>query len=279
MPGGPVWRPITERRVGIAQTTDSPYTSAVNEIGGLYREGRERLSEIVRQLAPAELATTVPACPEWTVQDVIAHLTGCCADALAGNMAGVTTEAWADAQVRCRKDHTVNQVLEEWSVLAPTLEAMDESFPSPLPTLWILDLSAHEQDVRGALARPGARETPGIVMAVDFLVREGLHSQLVGRGLGPVSVRTPIGSWTVGGPASSFPTWTPGAGVGADVAERSKEEPEAAVGLSLFEAFRALTGRRSLAQIARYDWSSDPEPFLPAFQFGTFTTRTTDLDE
>jgi uncharacterized protein (TIGR03083 family) len=260
----------------------------VDDIGGLYNEGRERLSEIVRQLAPTELATTVPACPEWTVQDVIAHLTGGCADVLAGNIAAVTTAEWADEHVRSRKDHTITQVLEEWSAVAPRLEAIAGTFPSPLPTLWILDLATHEQDVRGALERPGARETRGLVMAVDFLVREGLHRQLVGRGLGTVSVRTPIGSWTVGGQAPSIPTWTPATVVGADVSDRSSQlassgvdggEPQAAVELPLFEAFRALTGRRSPAQIARYDWISDPEPFLPAFQFGTFTTRTTDLEE
>ena len=272
----------------VARATDSPYTSAVNDIGGLYTEGRERLSEMVRQLGPADLGRTVPACPEWTVQDVIAHLAGSCADVLAGNIAGVTTAEWADKQVRRRKDHTITQVLEEWSAVAPELEATAGSFPPPLPTLWILDLAAHEQDLRGALVQPGARETRGLVIAVDFLVREGLHRQLVGRRLGPMSVRTPIGSWTVGGQAPSFPIWTPAAGDGADASGRSRQlasstvgggELEAAVELSLFEAFRALTGRRSPAQIARYNWTADSEPFLPAFQFGTFTTRRTDLEE
>ena len=260
----------------------------MSEIGGLYTEGRERLSDIVRQLAPADLATTVPACPDWTVHDVIAHLAGGCADVLAGNIAGVTTAEWADAQVRCRKNRTITQVLEEWSAVAPRLEAMAGSFPSPLPTLWILDLTAHEHDVRGALVRPGAREERGLVIAVDFLVREALHRELVGRGLGPLSVRTPSGSWTVGGQAPSLPIWTPAAGVGTDDADRNRQltsstvgggEPEAAVELSLFEAFRALTGRRSPRQIAGYNWTADPVFFLPAFQFGTFTTRTTDLDE
>ena len=244
----------------------------MNDIGSLYREGRKRLSEMVRQLAPHDLTRTVPACPKWTVQDVIAHLAGGCADVLAGNIAGVTTAEWADAQVLSRRDHTIDQVLEEWSTVAPRLEAMAGSFPSPLPTVWILDLATHEQDVRGALAQPGARDTRGLILAVDFLVREGLHRQVAGRGLGPLSVRTPIRSWVVGGQAPSSPIMTPAAGVGPG-------EPQVEVGLSLFDAFRALTGRRSAAQIARYNWTSDPEPFLPAFQFGTFTTRTTDLDE
>ena len=262
----------------------SPYTLAMNDIGGLYAEGRERLSALVRGLGPADLARSVPACQEWTVQDVVAHLAGGCADLMAGNIDGVTTAEWADAQVRRRRGHTITQVLEEWSAVAPSVEAMAGRFPPPLPTVWILDLTAHEQDVRGALMQPGAREAPGLVLAVDFLVCQGLHQQLAARGLGPLSVRTPPGSWTVGGRPPSVATWAPTAG-GPDRSGQLASSaarggtPEVAVELSLFEAFRALTGRRSPGQIARYDWTSDPGPFLPAFQFGTFTTRATDLHE
>lgn len=231
----------------------------MNDIGGLYNEGRERLSEMVRHLSPAELGRTVPACPKWTVQDVIAHLAGGCADLLADNIDGVTTAEWADAQVQRRKGHTITEVLEEWSDVGPRLAAIAGSLPSPLATIWALDLAAHEQDVRGAIGQPGARETQGLALAVDFLLREGVHRQLVGRGLGRVSVRTPVRSWTVG--------------------EEGGDEAEMAVELSLFEAFRALTGRRSSEQVARYDWTSDPERLLPAFEFGIFFSRTTDLHE
>lgn len=164
-------------------------------------------------------------------------------------------------------------MLEEWSAAAPRLESSVQIHPSPLPTLWVLDLTAHEHDVRGALGRPGARETRALVMAVDFLVRQGLHRRLVEMELGGLAVRTPVASWIVGGDAPSAETWDSASRVD-ESATRSR-----AVELSLFEAFRALTGRRSAAQIARYSWTSDPEPLLAAFQFGTFTTRTTDLDE
>lgn len=240
---------------------------------------------MVSDIPPADLSRNVPACPGWTVRDVIAHLAGGCADMLAGDIEGVTTAQWADSQVRRRQGHTVAQVLEEWAVVAPRLEAIVETFPAPLPTVWILDLTAHEHDVRGALVRPGARETPGLVMAVDFLVREGLHRRLVGRDLGPLAIRTPVAAWIVGGKAPSAEIWDPAGrvddseGPGREVAPASGASAATAVELSLFEAFRALTGRRSYAQIARYGWTSEPEPFLAAFQFGTFTTRTSDLYE
>ena len=50
-------------------------------------------------------------------------------------------------------------------------------------------------------------------------------------------------------------------------------------GAPSFELFRALTGRRSSAQIRRYDWTCDPEPYLPAFDYGPFTKSPTDIEE
>lgn len=152
----------------------------------------------------------------------------------------------------------MERLLEEWSRVAPPLEAAPERLPEPLATIWLLDLTTHEHDVRGALDRPGARDAPAVLVALDFMVGRGLHGQVADRGLGPLEVRTPAGRWVVG------------AGSG---------QPVAAVAAPAFDLLRALTGRRSFAQIARFEWTGDPEPFLPAFQFGTFTTRGTDLDE
>ena len=87
---------------------------------------------------------------------------------------------------------------------------------------------------------------------------EGLHRCLAGAGLRPLEVRTGAETWVVGEPDGA---------------------PPEAVDLSQFELFRALTGRRSRAQIARYGWTCGPAPSLAAFEFGTVSTRTTDLVE
>ena len=73
-------------------------------------------------------------------------------------------------------------------------------------------------------------------------------------------MRTPDRTWIVG-------TARPGAPARASVAA------------SGFELFRCLTGRRSRAQIAALAWSVDPEPYLDAFQFASFTTSAVDIDE
>jgi hypothetical protein len=55
--------------------------------------------------------------------------------------------------------------------------------------------------------------------------------------------------------------------------------PAGTLDVEEFELFRALTGRRSAAQIRRFDWNVDAEPYLPIFGLGPFTIRPTDLIE
>lgn len=230
------------------------------EAGAIYREGRKRLAGLAAGLDEVDAALPVPACPGWSVRDVIAHLAGVCTDSLAGRLDGVTTAAWAEGHVAARRDRPLSDLLAEWEASATALEdAAADVFPARLATLWVLDLTAHEQDVRGALRQPGGREAAGVGIAVDFLVTQGLHHTLLARDLGPLEVRSAARAWVVGA--------------------RQPATPAAAVSASAFELFRALTGRRSPAQVARLDWKGDPEPFIGAFQFGTFTTRAGDLVE
>lgn len=230
------------------------------EAGAIYREGRQRLAGLAAGLDEVEAARPVPACPGWAVRDVFAHLAGVCTDSLAGRLDGVTTAAWAEGHVVTRRDRPLADLLAEWEASATPLEDVAaDVFPPRLATLWVLDLTAHEHDVRGALRRPGGRDAAGVALAVDFLVTQGLHTTLLARDLGPLEVRSPERTWVVGA--------------------QPPATPAAAVSASAFELFRALTGRRSPAQVARLDWTVDPGPFLPAFQFGTFTTRTGDLAE
>lgn len=45
------------------------YTSA-------YRTSAEQLVELIEQVPDEELTIMVPACPEWSVKDLIAHFAG-----------------------------------------------------------------------------------------------------------------------------------------------------------------------------------------------------------
>jgi hypothetical protein len=57
-------------------------------------------------------------------------------------------------------------------------------------------------------------------------------------------------------------------------------EPGATVEMEPFEALRALTGRRSPAELLAYRWDvEDPARWLTCFAWGPFTVRDTPLDE
>jgi uncharacterized protein (TIGR03083 family) len=226
------------------------------EIGSIYAEGRARLTDLVASAEAEQHTMPVPGCPQWVVRDVIAHVTGVCADVLSGNVGGVATEAWTAAQVAERKDRTVGEILAEWSEIAPQVEAMAQHFPGRIAEQWVLDLTTHEHDVRGALARPGARDSAGVAIGLDFAATMGLAASIAERGLPPLRVKAAEQQWVVG-----------------------EGEPTAELGGMPFDLFRAMTGRRSAAQIRGFTWTGDPDVFLPAFEFGPFTTPPTELVE
>src|SRR5687768_2365006 len=118
------------------------------DVAAVYAEGRGRITEIVTGLKPAEVAGTVPCCPDWSVHDVVAHLAGVCADVLAGNLAGVATDPWTDAQVQARRGRSTEEVIAEWSEVAPQVEAFANDFPARMGEQWVGDLTTHEHDIR-----------------------------------------------------------------------------------------------------------------------------------
>ena len=89
--------------------------------------------------------------------DVVAHLAGTCADILAGNIAGVGTDEWTDAQVVARRGRSLPDVLAEWTDVASQVETFAEHFPGRTGVQWVMDLTAHEHDIRTAIGEPGAR--------------------------------------------------------------------------------------------------------------------------
>lgn len=52
----------------------------------IYRESRQLTVGLAMGLSVEDLARTVPACPEWTVHQLIAHLAGVAADTTAGRL-------------------------------------------------------------------------------------------------------------------------------------------------------------------------------------------------
>ena len=250
-------------------------------LGVVYEDTRQRVVSLVGRLDAAAAARAVPACPQWRVHDVVAHVTGVCADILAGNLRDVASEPWTAAQVRARAGRPMADVLGEWHEVGPKVAALVDLFPGRYGLQLVSDVTVHEQDLRGALERPGARDSDAVEIGTDFLVAAIFAPALLALGLGPLEVCTDGARWiagTGGPPAAGDADWRD-ALLCTTAAPVPATPPVGRLVSDRFELFRALTGRRSATQIRRFGWTVDPEPYLPAFGFGPFTLRSDELDE
>jgi uncharacterized protein (TIGR03083 family) len=195
-----------------------------------YHDTRGRVIDLVGNLDQQQLDTIAPATPEWRVRDIVAHLTGVCADILAGNLGGVATDGWTARQVDDRRDVPFDEMLREWEEKGAAIEALVPDFPEVAVGQMITDTATHEQDVRGALDTPGGRDSD----AVDIAVHWG--AQMLD-GSQPLRLETDAGALDVG-----------------------DGTPVATVEASRFELLRAMTGRRSLDQMRAYGWEGAPCP-------------------
>ena len=256
-------------------------TTQLRELGAAYERGRARIIDLVADLDPEDSATEVPACPSWSVHDVVAHVTGICADVVTGNLAGVGTDEWTAAQVDVRRPKTIAEVVEEWDDVGPRFAALIDDFPARVRFQPVADVTAHEHDIRGALGRPGERDSEGVRIGLELLVDVVLRAGIGALGLGPLEVRSGDHVFTAG---TGEPTGDVDKAFGT--ALRSDEPvpvatapPVGTLTVDAFDLFRALSGRRSAAQIRSFDWTIDPEPYLPVFGHGPFPMRTEDLHE
>jgi uncharacterized protein (TIGR03083 family) len=193
----------------------------MGEVGDHYRTTRQRVTGLLAALEPGDDERAVPACPGWTVHDLVAHMTGVSDDALNGRLDGVATDPWTAAQVERGRAMSVADLVTRWSEQGPVFEGF------PLPPEAVIDLTTHEHDLRGALDRPGARDSDELLFAFAFAadratsVMPGLRIESGGASYGP-----------------------------ADATAVLRGQP--------FELYRALLGRRSADQLRGLDWQDGP---------------------
>ncbi|MGH2805695.1 MAG: maleylpyruvate isomerase family mycothiol-dependent enzyme [Actinomycetota bacterium] len=262
-----------------SQTVDS--VQGLRAKGAIYEDLRHQMLGLVADLDDPG-AVPVPACPGWSIHDLISHLSGACADVLAGNIAELASDEWTDAQVRARRELPFSEVVAEWNELGPQIAAMVDDFPGRYPDNAIADLVSHEHDIRHALGRPGRRDSEAVEIALDFVVTMIIHPGMRSLGLGPLAVKTADQRWVVGTPdavPSMFDLDAMRQGVLAGAFDNSDEIPVGTVSAPSFELLRAFTGRRSAREIGRYAWTLEVEPYLPIFSLGPFSIRATDLGE
>lgn len=241
-------------------------------VAGAYRSVQARIADIA---ARAEPDTRVPACPAWTIRDLVAHLTGLAADVADGNLTGWGGDAWTARQIADRAAMDIEALLVEWaehtgeldSILEdPATVAEMDTFETAavgrqpvatLPGAVLGDAVIHEHDLRGALADRNARTSAELIGALDGMIR-GMRRSFPRAGLPTLRVvAVDVGmEWLMG-----------------------LDAPSAELRATAFELFRAVSGRRTRYEIARLDWAGDPEAFLDHLVWPFFTPPTTSLGE
>jgi uncharacterized protein (TIGR03083 family) len=223
-------------------TVDPAPTESMVAYGRLRVRVRDLLSDVDDGRAST---TAVPTCPGWTVADVAGHMCGVCVDILEGNLDGVGTAPWADAQAERMAPLGLAAVLDRWDEVGPQVEALGPGFPGRPAAQFVFDATTHEHDIRGALGSRDGRDPDCLAVPLAFIA--AFCDDFVRRsGLSTVRLQGTDG-------------WTAVAGEG---------EPAGEVAATSFELFRSFGGRRSRDQFRGLDWTLDPEPYLAVFDGG-----------
>jgi len=128
-----------------------------------WRDAFDRVCALVERLDDAELDARVPACPDWTARDLLAHMVGLGVDVLAGDEPDDHNSGWTQRQVDARRGRSAADLLAEWRDAADDLTGwMREHGSRPLN-----DVVIHEQDLRGAVGTAGGRDSAGLRIVRD----------------------------------------------------------------------------------------------------------------
>lgn len=163
------------------------------DLGALYRAARERISALV-SASDIDPTLVVPACPAWSVHDVVAHVSGVAVDGTSGNMAGAPGDEWTAAQVARNVDRSIAEMVAEWAQVGPLMEGFLSSPAGAMASAAVMDIHTHEADLRHALGVPVA--VPA--MFLDWAgpsMRNGFDEAVAGAGLTPVSVDASAFEW------------------------------------------------------------------------------------
>ncbi|MEU5314777.1 maleylpyruvate isomerase family mycothiol-dependent enzyme [Streptomyces sp. NPDC021562] len=205
-----------------------------------YRSCRDNIIRLART-HPEKASWPVPACPGWSVRDVISHLLQVCRL--------VVAEVPVDIHHPPAPEPTVPlmQLLTAWEELDEVLAEVLERTPWLRRGTMLLDAFSHELDIRAAAGMPPPHDHPAFADALE-LATMGFTMSVNARRLPTLRIKTPGHAWLIG-----------------------DGTPAATVRGESLEVFRSLTGRRTLAQIRELSWSADPASWLPAFAWGPFT--------
>jgi uncharacterized protein (TIGR03083 family) len=212
-----------------------------------YREIRRNVTALLADEAD-ELDPVIPACPEWTLRDLIAHLTGSAALAI-GRLSG-----WPAAALGSSEDMGVPELLAAWDLVGAEAELLLSDRGGRAGSLLVTDAFTHELDIRYALKAPLPVDHPAFAGAFEVLAN-GFAAAVEAHHLPALRLSDGDTQWTVG-----------------------EGVPAATVTAPRYDLYRSLTGRRTHEQITAMDWDRDSHRWLPAFTWGPFSPPITPVE-
>lgn len=203
----------------------------------IYQQTQERLVAVASTLDEKQLATVVPACPDWNVRQTYAHMAGLCVEVVQGLVTPPASDDVTARQVADRAGRSIEEITTEWTEGTPALLALMGAQARLRYSLPALDAWHHENDVRDALGEDAQTEDSDQLAA---FVLGGLARGWAAERPSVHVVATDTGQeWHLG------------------------ERADLTLRASAFELARAMTGRRSITQIRAMDWSGDPAEVAP----------------
>lgn len=191
----------------------------------------DRIDEVVAD--GLQLDRRVRACPDWTIRQLLGHITGIAEDWVTGRFQGYASEAWTNEQVDRHAGRSWADLRVCWRA---ALDELPSAPPHPqlgAPWRWLFgDALCHEADLRETTDDGRRPPSDAVVVGLGQVMgrwRQALHDREDGLVVTATGVRT----WEIGN-------------VGVRPAHVESDP---------YELWRAVSGRRAIEDIDRYDWS------------------------
>lgn len=196
-----------------------------------YRESQEAMCKLITIENEHQ---DVPACPGWTLHDLLAHVTGALQDFVSNNTEGAPAPEWTATHIERFREAHIEAIKSAWRAAldkaGPVFRRMGDQF--------VPDVVTHEFDMRGALGNADERGADRLAAAVDVMRSWGSAGYKSAK-LPAIEIQTERKSLILG-----------------------EGLPQASVVTTVFEVSRIFTGRRSSGQIRAMNWSADPTRWL-----------------
>ncbi len=224
------------------KTNVPKYTA--DQHANIYKQSQERFANTIDGISPVEESVKIQSCPDWTVHDLLSHVTGLCVAISQGDSPPADTQNWVDEQVISRKGLSSEHVAAEWSESLSNFCAVatsDMRLAMPLT----YDLLVHEFDLNHALQKPPVLEDTDALLLAMNVAALILHGDISKAEVGSLLLVAHDNEWQCG--------------MGDVIATLDLS----ATTNPIFEFIRLTGSRRSQSQLLAYPWQGDVERILP----------------